>query len=455
MTRQRQHLIEYLLRLIHKPMRTGTMIVPLILALLLAGCAAEDGGANTSALNTPPAPTATPEATREVAAAITQTAEPTPEGPTKLVIWWPEPLAPLDNETAAEVLSEQISAFQRANQNVVVDFRLKKVDDVGGIMSTLRTGSAVAPGALPDLTLVRRDDLLIAAQAGLIQPLSERLAPAVLEDVQGAALDLGRSSEQLYGLPYTLEIQHIAYPPTTPQVANWTFQDVLDAKVPFLFPAGRTNMVNDVLLLQYLAAGGTWSDAGDISIDADALRSTLHFYEQASAEGIVSPDVLEYASSDDYQQMLVDGTPAAGVVTSTTYLQLVDDGVTLGVGPIPTETGAPVTLLDGWMWVLTTSDADRQTRALEFLYWMQDAERQQQYTDVLHMLPSQRTAMRQLDDSQYADFVSELMSNAILPLTESESGAATRAMQNALASVLTGQRTSPEATLDVIDQFGG
>src|SRR5690348_7804315 len=85
----------------------------------------------------PAAPTSAPAATAEVTEPVSLT----------LNIWWPEPLAPIDNQDAADLLSEQISAFQAANRDVVVDFRLKKAQDVGGIMSTLKAASLVAPGA--------------------------------------------------------------------------------------------------------------------------------------------------------------------------------------------------------------------------------------------------------------------------------------------------------------------
>ena len=139
------------------------------------------------AAETPSAQVLTPEVTEivpTVAPTLTTTgaptAEPTIEQPVTLNIWFPEQLAPLDNEDAADLLSEQISAFQTANANVEVSFRLKSTADAGGIMSTLRSANAVAPGAVPDLTLMRRADLIMAVQLGLIEPITEARAAAVL-----------------------------------------------------------------------------------------------------------------------------------------------------------------------------------------------------------------------------------------------------------------------------------
>jgi ABC-type glycerol-3-phosphate transport system substrate-binding protein len=423
--------------------------IGLVVLALITGCAAHpaamqvtlDAETTASAL-----PTVVPVEITEPAV----TADPTSQGPFSVVVWWPEPLAPLDNETAAETLSEQLSAFQRNTGNTQVEFRLKKVEDVGGIMSTLRTASAVAPGALPDLTLLRRDDLLMAVQAGLAQPLSQRLSPAILEELPTSVLALGRVDEQLYGLPYTIEIQHVAYTDGTTPASPATFSHLLDSQTPFVFAAGRTSSVSDVFLLQYLAANGTWSGNGPVKIDEAALQSTLTFYQQAVAAGIISPDVLEYTNPSDYQTLLNSADSGEVVVTSSQYLKLTSDGSKLSVSQIPTASGKPVTMLDGWMWVMTTSDADRQTRALRFLNWMLDADRQRQYTQIVHMLPSQRTALRQMPDTTYIDFVNTLLANATLPLAQSESGAAARAMQNALASVLSGQHTADDATREVM-----
>jgi ABC-type glycerol-3-phosphate transport system substrate-binding protein len=402
-----------------------------------------------AATNTPVTPTVAPSL-----AAPTQTPAATETGPQRLTVWWPEPLAPLDNDTAAEVLSQQLSAFQRESPNVSVELRLKQVTDVGGIMSTLRTASAVAPGALPDLTLLRRDDLLVAAQAGIIQPLGGRLSPAVLEDLQTIGIELGSIGGELYGLPYTLDMLHVAYPPSSSALPSTSYDTLLSEQIPFLFTAGRTSGINNVLLLQYLADGGMLSDRGSLVVDADALRRTLSFYEQAVELGVVDPIVLEYVNPSDYIGLLAGADKGLGVVSSTLYLQLLDSGIDLRAAAIPNADGSAETVVDGWMWVLTTSDADRQTQALRFLNWMMDANRQAGYSAGAHMLPSQRSALRQIAYPEYASFAAELLNNAILPLTEAESGAAARAMQTALATVLTGQRRADDATRDVMNQFG-
>lgn len=369
-----------------------------------------------------------------------------------LNIWWPEPLAPIDNQDAADLLSEQISAFQAANRDVVVNFRLKKAQDVGGIMSTLKAASLVAPRALPDLTLLRRSDMLSAAQAGLIMPIDEGTEAAILDNFQPMVNALGRVNNRLYGLPYNVEVQHIAYQTGSPTPERWSLSSVLANKIAFVFPAGRANSLSDVFLAQYRDATGT-RENDTLTVDADELRGLFQFYEQAVKENLIDPIVLEYIIPDDYRGGLATGDIPAGIVTSTLYLKLMASGATLDYAPIPTESGQPATLLDGWMWVLTSADSEQQAIAMRFLNWMLDVDRQGHYNEAISMLPSQRSALRQWEDANYATFIDSLLSNASLPISDSASSATARVIQSALASVISGQRTAAQATQDVINQL--
>ncbi|MBZ0287713.1 MAG: hypothetical protein K8I30_08865, partial [Anaerolineae bacterium] len=123
--------------------------------------------------------------------------------------------------------------------------------------------------------------------------------------------------------------------------------------------------------------------------------------------------------------------------------------------PIPTSSDTPSTLVDGWMWIMTAKDADRQDAARRFLEWMFDAGRQGAYTRAIAMLPSTRTAMRSWGTTSYSDFAGDLLANAVLPLDSAESDATARAMQNALVAVISGESTADEAIQDVLDQLSG
>lgn len=393
-----------------------------------------------SATEPPPTPTVEPTAT--------------PSGPDEIEVWLPDVLMPVENDDAASVLARQTDEFVLAQGNVVISFRRKSVSGVGGIMPTLRTASSVAPGALPDLTLIRRENLLIAARAGLIQPLEGEIATAILGNLYDSALQLGQVDGRLYGVPYTLEVQHIIYDSDQIEDTRWSFSEMLAQDVPFIFPAGRATGLNDVFLVQYVNAGGEIMTDGTLAVDADALRDTLQFYEAAVERGIITPRVLEYSAPTDYPTVIEAGDFGAALVTSSLYLDLVARGITHGFGAIPTESGEPGTILNGWMWVVTTTDAEQQALAINYLNWMMDPGRQSLYSETVHQLPSQRTALLRWDNAAYADFIDTLLNNAVLPISESSAGTVANALQAALNGVLTGIRDADEAAQDVVQQLG-
>lgn len=447
-----------MIELTHRP-ASRLLVLALLLSLMMAGCGAapesETAAQSTAAIATAtPAPSVT--APPVIIPTITTVAQATlsPAEPVELALWWPEPLAPLDDEDAADLLSEQISAFQTTNRDVIVDFRLKRAQEVGGIMSTLRTASAVAPGALPDVTLLRRSDLLAAAQAGLIYPLDASVSAASLDDMHASAVELGRVEGQLFGLPYALEIQHIAYDADRYPDGGWSYDEVLEQGKSFVFAAGRANVLSDVFLVQYLAGGGSLTDTGVLIAEEEVLRRQFRFYEQAVSAGLLDSIVLEYTHPTNYQQELAQGSLGAGVVTSTIYLNLIENDAPTAFDIIPTDSGAPTTVLDGWMWVFTSADPDRQALAMRFVGWMMDVERQGAYNHAVNTLPSQRTALRQWEDPVYADFVDRLLEGAVLPLGEASGSTTARVIQTALASVISGQRSAAEAAQDVIAQLG-
>ena len=131
---------------------------------------------------------------------------------------------------------------------------------------------------------------------------------------------------------------------------------MLQQKAKFVFPAGRANSLSDVFLAQYRAATSTL-DSSTLTVDPDQLRTLFTFYQQAVGDGLLDPIVLEYIIPDDYRSGLVQASIPAGVVTSTLYLNMIAGGASLDFAPIPTESGQPATVVDGWMWVLTSADS--------------------------------------------------------------------------------------------------
>ena len=265
------------------------------------------------------------------AAAQEATPEALPPAITTLRIWFPDVLGTSDDSAVAAMLSSLIGQFQMENPDAQVDFRLKQSGEsstAASVYHNLRTARSVAPGALPHLTLLRRSDLPQAMQDGLIMLLADPGNTALVEDLLPAATALGQVDGALYGVPFMLEIQHQAVQPDVEIPADMSFANALAADWRFVFPAGQSDPVSDVLIAQIAEAGGV-TEAGVLSPQGEALAAIYQFYQDAAESGLLPPEAAGYEDASPYLALLASGEQPAGVLTSTEYLRLRAQGVEL------------------------------------------------------------------------------------------------------------------------------
>jgi len=434
----------------------------LLLAVLLAACGAEQLTSSDSLATSTPTGGAQLAAATLVSArsperelpAIAPPAQITPTPANEKVrIWWPDELYPPEDDPARDVLEDQFKSFAQTYAAIELEVRRKRTTGLGGILPTLRTASPVAPGALPDLTLMRRADMITAANEGLIVPLDDW----VPEDVVGNNLlpgvrSLGEINGVLYGVPYTLNVTHSAYRPAAFSALPVSFADVLNAGTPYLFPAGATP-VSYTLLLQYRAAGGRLVDeSGAATLDREPLLEVLTYYADGTAGGIFTPTLVGYTRYDDYWNQFVTGNTSLVGVDTITFLRRRSSVPNALPVSIPTPDGTPITALDGWMWVVTTHNPEHRQRANVALAWMMRIGEQSLFTEAVGLLPTQTRALRLWDDRAYADFAQDLLTTAVLIPESQRNNSAALALQEALLAVLEGEAPD-EAAETVLARF--
>lgn len=375
-----------------------------------------------------------------------------------LTVWIPAPLISDTSSDAYQQLLDYTLQFS-ADSNVIVDYRIKAVGTMGGIMSTIRSGSIVAPGALPDIALIRYSDLMSTQTSTLLQSLENLFSSTLLNDLNNS-LRLGqvpRNEEfTLFGLPYFVDVQHTVYnQPSDESTTHLTFDSIL-AGDSFLLPAARNNGLNQIVYLQYIAAGGIPPRNGEMTVNQNALQTVLEFYETAVREGIITPDILDYASSSAYRTEFINMMEGLNyaIFSSSEYLSMLEQDSNLSYAAIPTSTGNSITILNGWVWVMVTPDPTQQDLSVRYLNWITQPEFHADLSSELNQLPSQHSALMESLPSRIDPlFIEDLLSNAILPLPESEGGTVPRAIQEALISVINGEKSAKDATIDVIEQF--
>ena len=380
--------------------------------------------------------------------------------PPSLTVWLPAPLISDESGDAFQLLSEHTANFSE-NNVFAVEYRIKDVGKVGGILSTIRAGKEVAPGALPDITLIRRRDFTATLALQYLQSMETMFSSSLINDLD-FGLDFGQipldGGSALYGLPYLFDVLLSVYTqPLEADLSRLSFADVLSNDATFLFPAARTNGLNQTFYLQYLSAGGLTADEGAMSIDEAALLTVLEFYDDLVQRGLVTPDVLTYQSPATYLTDFISHADRSqlAIFTASEYLAMIDQQIpSLDAANIPTSTGDGVSIRSGWLWVVVTPDMSRQNQSARYLEWMMEPDFHAGFARALYHLPSQPAL---LDDSLPAAadrrFFDNLIRNSMLPLAENEGGTAPRLMQEALIQVLHGDATAAGATRQALSQF--
>jgi len=377
-----------------------------------------------------------------------------------LRVWLPAPLISDESGDAFQLLSEHTAAFS-SSRNIDIEFRIKDVGKVGGIMSTIRAGKDIAPAALPDVTLIRRRDFTPAQSQQYLQSMETLFSSSLINALDGG-LEFGQISleagAELYGLPYLYDVL-LAVHSQPLQAAGYrlTFVDVLANEAAFLFPAARANGLNQTFYLQYLSAGGLTPSNGVMNINEEALGIVLKFYEDLVQRELVTPDVLTYQAPTAYQSEFINRSDRSqlAVFRASEYFAMTEQqDATLMAGQVPTAIGGGRSIRDGWLWVLVTPDMSRQTLSARYLEWMMEPEFHANFARALYHLPTQPALLDDsLPPSADRQFFVDLLANATLPLPENEGGTAPRLMQEALIHVLHGDASAEQATAQVLSQL--
>jgi maltose-binding protein MalE len=365
---------------------------------------------------------------------------PTPEK-IEIRVWWPDDLAMKGDQSLLRQLETQVERFNSTNEEYAIELRLKPHRGLGSILTTMTAAQPVAVAAQPDLILLRRDDLVKAAESGLIFSLDEWVPDTLRGDLLLNTISLGQIGETLYGLPYAINLEHTVYRVGTFRVPPSSFSSVLNNEFPFVMPGlpSEETVVNSVVLGQYLQAGGRLVDSAEQAIlDEEPLQQVLSYYASGLEVELFSPDLLAYASPTDYWTSFTQGDFPIVVMDSRTYLQNPKPTFAVRFEALPSVDGVPLVLLDGWSWALASSDAEHQRGALAFVTHMMSTEIQADYTQALGVVPSRQRALRLWEQQDYAEEVRQWIESALIIPVEQRNNLAAAQLQSAFSAVLAG-----------------
>ena len=134
----------------------------IVLSIVIAGCTSAPVTGEDSTPRPPQTPTATPLSTSE-------STQPVPQ-PTVLRIWVPPQFDPESGSPAGDLLQERLNLYTAERPDLRIETRVKASSGTGGLLDSLSSANAAAPLVVPDLILLPRAGLEIAALKGLLFP---------------------------------------------------------------------------------------------------------------------------------------------------------------------------------------------------------------------------------------------------------------------------------------------
>ncbi len=331
---------------------------------------------------------------------------------------------------------------------------LKNESGKGSVTDFLRTASQAAPGALPDIVVLDSVDLGQVARAGLIIPLDELISPSLVADLLPAARTTGTVDDQLVGIPFELDVEHLIYNTNKVSATPMVWTDVISANTPYVFPAkGSNGLVNDAFLIQYLALGGRLQDEdGHPVLDEQTLRTVLGYYSQGIAESVIPPDVLTIGAPDDVWATYVSAEVGIAHVNSHRFLS--DRSVLRSTqfASIPTQDGTPLTVARGRILAVVASDPNRQAAAARLIEWLVAADNNAAWSRATNYLPTRYAAFNLMGDSDpYWPFLRRQLEVAVPPPAFPEYDKIGRVLQQAVIEVVSDEATPEEATTAALD----
>ncbi len=368
-----------------------------------------------------------------------------------LTLWFPEELAP-SHWPGGVALAEQYQAFQEMYPNWRVVGVVKKATGPGGLLDYLQTTSRVVPAQMPDLVALDLQEVRIAAELGLLQPLDPLLPAEISGDLFLIADSYIISGGRQIALPYDIDIRFLAYDQGLINQPPLRWRDVLSNTWGYLFPFGEGDIgVVDAPLFQYYAAGGSLFDPeGRLAIDETILASVLRFYQQGLDVGAIHTATLTTTTLAECWEIYLGGGAPLTEASMARYLTDKPRLANTRYAPLPTLSGIAATIGQGWAWCLVTSVPQRQQAAVALLSWLMEEENLVARSQAAHRLPLRRSALAEsVQDDQLTAFVAELLERTYLRPPLRDYPALASLWHTAVQDVLLGNAKPEQAAQEV------
>jgi len=388
------HLITPLERRGIHVLKTGFRLVwrLVAVAIVLAGC--WNGDATTPAGTQPVTSAAPAESAAAHSTAVL------PEGDFALTLWTREGEA----DGSYQYVKSLTDAYTDVHPNVTFEVVGK---DVELLREDFQTSSLA--GDAPEILWTVANDIGPFTSADLILPLDQLVDRSKFVP---AAADAVTADGTLWGAPISFGNQLMLY--WNKELAGDEApadSDAWIARAKELTSGDNVgiafNQTDSFWLVPFLGAyGGTvFAEDGETpTLDTDAMHSALEFLYNLKFTDKVAPAEADYNVADGLFKegkaaYIINGDWTLGAYAAAPEAETPGLGDNLGVGPLPTVTGAgdPAPYIAGTLLVASKAvgeDPDTQAIVADFLNFATDKERQVGIVEALKRLPANQEAIR-------------------------------------------------------------
>jgi ABC-type glycerol-3-phosphate transport system substrate-binding protein len=410
----------------------------LLIAALLSGC-------NGRATPTPPVeppPTETP-------AAQPVASEPAvPATNDQLVVWLPAFTGIASEGSAGSLLTNVFHQFEQNNPSIRLDIQVKADAGTAGLFNFLRSAQQVAPSILPDLVLINTQQLWQIVDLGMVVALEE-------EELSGnanffrVANDSVRYRTQIVGIPYTVDITHLAYDGDAIESPPASWAELTAGDETYLFPAAEGGTTT-AALLHYVAAGGTLLEDGSIT-SPEALENYFNFLVEMRANDMIPATVLDMPGYNAVWRAFAENRADLALVQVLQFYPNATGIKPPSYAPTPTLNGEPHAIADTWAFAILTEDAQRRRLALALIQELLAPEVQGPWSQSVARLPSQPASLALWTQAtSYRDFVQAMLDEAVSPPNGAAFADFARRLHTAQAALIRGDLTVEAAIASMV-----
>jgi ABC-type glycerol-3-phosphate transport system substrate-binding protein len=324
-----------------------------------------------------------------------------------------------------------IKDFEKKNPTITVDMQIVPWSDQQQKITT-----ALASGALPDVSMLGNDVVAQYAANGALAPLDSYVAGwskaegiDVKKDMYAGDISYYTYKDKLYGSPVADETRMVYYnkdlfqqaglDPNTPP-ATWDEMEK-DAKalksvvsVPWSAPMSKQYVTVQTFMSVYLSYGASLFDSkGKCGLDTPEFKDALTWYTGIAKQGLTSPDAVN-ATSDDIANlfsngkagMLIDGPSRYNAIKAANP----DLFKNIGVAAIPAGPKGQFGFLGGWPLVMWNTSKVKDAAAKWIHYATSPDGALSQIAQTSGILPGRKSLASKAPwtDAPYDQFAKQL-----------------------------------------------